>query len=127
MDRRNTKQRQIILDVVLSRCDHPTAEQIYNQVHKIDNKISKGTVYRNLDILSKEGQINNIKMPNADRYDLKVDNHNHFVCDKCGQVFDIDIPYDNKLDNKKLRGFHIISHQTIYKGLCPNCAKSKNK
>lgn len=126
MERRNTKQRALILDEVRSRCDHPTAEQIYNKVHKVDKKISVGTVYRNLDILSKQGEISDIKLSSANRYDLKTENHNHFICDKCGKVFDIDIPYNTKLDNKDYDGFYINSHQTIYKGLCPKCAKSKN-
>lgn len=126
MDRRNTKQRTMILDAVRSRCDHPTAEQIYDQVHKIDKKISVGTIYRNLDILSKQGEIKDIKLSDADRYDLKTDNHNHFICDKCGKVFDIDIPYNKKLDNKNYDGFFINSHQTVFKGLCPECAKSNN-
>ena len=127
MNRRNTKQKAIILDAVKSRCDHPTAEQIYNQVHEVDQKISVGTVYRNLDILSKQKDITNIKLFHADRYDLKTENHNHFICEKCGKVFDINIPYNTKLDNTKHDGFYISSHQTVYKGLCPKCDKSNNK
>lgn len=124
MIRRNTRQRQIILDAVQSRCDHPSAEQIYNQVHAIDPKISLGTVYRNLDILTKEGLISNIKLANADRFDLRADNHNHFVCEKCGKVFDIKVEYDCNLDNiKTSEGFQIKSHQTLFKGLCPDCIK----
>ena len=49
---RNSKQRQLVLDAVLDRCDHPTADQIYLDVRAKDDKISRGTVYRNLGILS---------------------------------------------------------------------------
>ena len=34
--RRNTRQRQLVLDAVRARCDHPTAEDIYLDVHAID-------------------------------------------------------------------------------------------
>lgn len=125
--RRNTKQRQLILDAVQSRCDHPTAEQIFLQVHEKDSQISLGTVYRNLDLLSKEGLIKGINLSEADRYDLKTENHNHFLCEKCGRVFDISIDYDNSLDSIKTpEGYEIRTHQTIFKGLCPDCL-NKNK
>ena len=38
---RNSKQRQLILDAVMTRCDHPTANQIY-----LDGYICKPPVYR---------------------------------------------------------------------------------
>lgn len=48
---RNTRQRQLVLDEVRSRRDHPTAEQIFQNVHALDPHISRGTVYRNLNLL----------------------------------------------------------------------------
>lgn len=40
---RETKQRQIVLEAVQAHRDHPCAEQIYEDVCKIDDKISRGT------------------------------------------------------------------------------------
>ena len=128
MDRRKTKQREIILNAVQSRCDHPTAEQIYEQVHQTDPKISMGTVYRNLSVLAEDEKIAAIKLPDADRFDLKTEPHNHFACEKCGRLFDIDVSYDFSLDNKSIcGGFLIRSHQTVFKGICPECQKDFNK
>lgn len=121
MERRNTKQRQIILDAVRSRCDHPTANEIFSQVSKKYPNISLGTVYRNLDILAELGEINKIKLNDADRFDLTVVPHNHFYCTKCKRIFDIDVPYSVKEDDRKIEGFYIESHQTIYSGICPDC------
>ena len=47
---RNTRQRQLVLDEVRSRRDHPTAEQSFQNVHARDPHISRGTVYRNLNL-----------------------------------------------------------------------------
>lgn len=122
MDRRNTKQKEIVLNAVRSRMDHPKAEDIYNDVNKVDSKISLGTVYRNLDILEEEGKINEIVIPGANRYDLNLNLHNHFICEKCGKVFDISLKYDCSLDNiVSEEGFSIKSHQTVFKGLCKEC------
>ena len=126
--RRNTKQRQIVLDEVRSRCDHPTTEQIYESIHKVSPDISMGTVYRNLSILSEEGQVLAIRLPGADRFDLRTDPHNHLMCGGCGQVKDIDIPYDDSLNGTfSADGFYIQDHQTIYIGLCPECAAKSEK
>ncbi|NMB30044.1 MAG: transcriptional repressor, partial [Clostridiales bacterium] len=38
---RKTKQRQLILDAVQARCDHPCADEIYLDVRAIDSKISR--------------------------------------------------------------------------------------
>lgn len=124
MDRRNTKQKEIVYKAVVSRMDHPTADDIYRDVSKLDQKISLGTVCRNLDILNEEGKINEIEMPDKNRYDLTTYNHNHFVCEKCGKVFDISIKYDDSFDNTVTsEGFNIKSHQTVFKGLCKECSK----
>ena len=45
MQRRNTKQRTLILDIVRAHGDHPTAEDIYRNVHEQNPKVSRGTVY----------------------------------------------------------------------------------
>ena len=59
---RNTRQRQLVLDEVRSRRDHPTAEQIFQNVHALDPHISRGTVYRNLNLLCDNQEIFRVVM-----------------------------------------------------------------
>lgn len=124
---RNSKQRQMILDVVKSRCDHPTADRIYLDVRAKDDKISRGTVYRNLGILSENEEITNVKVPAADRYDSRLDRHYHIYCTGCGKVFDAPLSYHTEYDEEieKETDFQIIRHRLIFEGLCPDC-KNKN-
>lgn len=124
---RNSKQRDLVLEAVKSRCDHPTADQIYIDVRKKDEKISRGTVYRNLGILSENEEITNVKVPAADRYDMRLDRHYHIYCTGCGRVFDAPIPYHTEYDNQieEESGFKIERHRMIFEGLCPDC-KNKN-
>ena len=63
---RETKQRQIVLEAVQAHRDHPCAEQIYEDVCKIDDKISRGTVYRNLGCLAADKKIYHVRVPGAD-------------------------------------------------------------
>ncbi|MGN0166133.1 MAG: transcriptional repressor [Lachnospiraceae bacterium] len=125
---RNSKQRQMILDAVISRCDHPTADQIYLDVREKDSKISRGTVYRNLGILSENDEITNVKVLSADRYDSRLDRHYHIICMVCGRVFDAPLDYHIEYDEQieKDTGFLINRHRLIFEGLCPDC-KNKNE
>ncbi len=122
---RNSKQRQMILDAVTARCDHPTADQIYLDVRCKDDRISRGTVYRNLGILSENEEITNVKVPSADRYDLRLDRHYHIYCTGCGKVFDAPLNYHKEYDEniEKETGFKINRHRLIFEGLCPECIK----
>lgn len=63
---RNTRQRQLVLDVVRGRRDHPTAEQIYQSVREQDAHVSRGTVYRNLNLLCDNREIYRVVMSNSD-------------------------------------------------------------
>lgn len=86
MQYRNTRQRKIVLEAVQEHHDHPSADQIYLEIRAKDPRISRGTVYRNLNILSGEGQITHVKVPGADRYDCRTDFHYHLICTGCGAV-----------------------------------------
>lgn len=123
MQRRDTKQRRLVLQVVQERCDHPTADAIYEAVRARDSRVSRGTVYRNLYLLSEEGDVYHVRAPGADRFDLRTDPHDHIICIRCKKVVDAPetrLPY---LDAEvaAATGYRILCHQTIYEGLCPAC------
>ena len=77
--RRDSKQRRMILDLVHQHSDHPSADQIYLEARSINDKISRGTVYRNLDVLVQDNQISMVKMHGINRYDWKLQPHYHFA------------------------------------------------
>jgi len=124
MERRNTKQRELILQVLKNNRTHPTADWIYEEVKKQIPAISKGTVYRNLNVLQEEGAITELNLDgNPARYEEKQPVHYHFRCNKCGRVIDLDEPQVKGLDERVARktGFKIFYHQTEFRGLCKDC------
>ena len=128
MKRRETRQRHLVLEAVYSREDHPSADEIYLQVRTRDSKISRGTVYRNLNCLADDGEIIRVKVPGADRYDRRRDCHYHLICKGCGAVRDVSLPYRAELDKLAAEesGYAIRRHRTVFEGLCPNCQKQRN-
>lgn len=123
IQRRKTKQRELVLAAVRVRCDHPSAEQVYQDVLMVDEHISRGTVYRNLNILVEEGDLLQVKLSCADRYDRRLDLHYHLVCRKCNTVLDAPFDYNFEWDQQitEKTGFITTKHHTVYEGICPNC------
>ena len=83
-----------------------------------------GTVYRNLQQLSDNGEISRLSIPNQpDRFDGIIEEHYHAVCEKCGKIYDIHInemPEVDKLVAEKT-GLDITGHEIIFKTICPMC------
>ena len=52
-----SKQREMIMEYLKSTTAHPTAETVYMNVRSTNPKLSLGTVYRNLKLLSEAGEI----------------------------------------------------------------------
>lgn len=124
MNSRNTIQKKLVLDAVRELKCHATAEEIYARVSAVYPAISKGTVYRNLNMLAADGQIRKIEMTGAaDRFDHISESHYHVICIRCGRVFDVDMepipfPADRIRDTC---GFDFLECDIVFKGVCPAC------
>ena len=121
---RNTVQRQIVLGAVRSLPIHPTAEEIYSYIAKIHPTSSKGTVYRNLNLLAEQGEVLRVRIPDgADRFDFRSDCHYHIRCTRCSRVFDVDMPYreDFLQEVADTHGFIFDGYDIAFTGVCPDC------
>lgn len=124
MKSRNTLQRRLVLETVQRMHNHPTADEIFREIAAENMLISKATVYRNLKILSEQGEILHIPIPNgADCFDYNTLPHYHLECRSCSRIFDVDMPYQADLPDKIVnrKGFLIESHHIVFSGLCPRC------
>ncbi len=121
---RNTVQRRIVLNAVRSLPIHPTAEEIYSHVAEEHPNISKGTIYRNLNLLADQGEVLRVRIPDgADRYDYKTERHYHVRCIRCGRVFDVDMPCrEDILEGiTDSHGFIFTDFDIVFTGVCPDC------
>lgn len=127
---RMTKQRKVILDELRKVTIHPTADQIYEAVRKRMPGISLGTVYRNLDLLSRTGTIRRIDQSGSPmRYDGDLTTHSHICCMKCGRIDDIrDLPLEKGFREEEIKetGYKLIKMKIELAGLCPECQKPED-
>ena len=125
--RRMTKQRKIILDLLRGTDHHPTADWIYAQTRKQLPKISLGTVYRNLNILSQEGAIIQLTDgKNVSRFDGNPEDHYHCICTECGRITDLKIPPLGFLEEQAAAqsGYAVFMHRIDFFGICQHCCVS---
>ncbi len=119
-----TVQRKVILEAILDRKDHPTADQIYETV-KVDLPgLSKATVYRVLDLLVQVGVVQKVFHTDAmTRFDPMVSRHHHATCRLCGQFNDLDpdIVPDIPLPKTEGLGFEITDYSINFTGICSRC------
>lgn len=125
---RNTVQKTMILKTVRSMMDHPTADEVYGKVISSCPGISKGTVYRNLNLLAQEGEILRVSIANApDRYDFTTVNHAHCICSRCGKVFDYRLKRMPQLNDSDNKGFKAEDMNIIVHGICHECQMKESE
>ena len=124
---RKTHQREEILAFLRSKRAHFNAVEIYDAVRSEIPNISLGTVYRNLGKLVEDGEIITVETDNRSiYYDGYVAPHTHFVCKKCGTIYDFEEEEQN-FKSIKDQGFVIEKHRTVLYGECADCKNKKIK
>lgn len=124
---RNTIQRRIILEELRKLKGHPSAAELYAIARKRLPKISLGTVYRNLELLAQMGLIRKFTLACGEyRFDGITAPHQHVQCKCCGQVDDVEGSLSIHINEEStdFRGYRILSHQTVFFGICPKCQQS---
>lgn len=127
---RMTKQRRVILDELQKVTSHPTADDMYQLLRRRLPKISLGTVYRNLEIMSENGMIQKLDVGGTQkRFDGKADTHYHVRCLRCNKVDDIDVEPDTRVEKKAQSHtkYKILRHRVEFIGYCPACQAKLDK
>ncbi len=121
---RMTRQRRVILDELRKDKSHPSADELYETVRKYMPRISLGTVYRNLEILSELGEIQKLEMGGTlKRFDGNPKKHYHIRCMNCGRIDDAPIAMMEHIENEidGMTDYKIFGHRLEFIGLCPDC------
>ena len=125
---RVTNQKIIILEFLRKTKIHPTAEQVFLEVQKKLPRISKATVYRILENLVKNNEIERVADKNSagnpTRFDGNKKTHQHFICKNCGKIVDLYNAEIEKCLNSKqktLKEGSINNFEVNFYGTCTKC------
>lgn len=128
MAERNTVQKAMVYDALLSLANHPTADMVYEAVCEKNPSISRATVYRVLGKLAEKGTILKVEVNGgADHFDHQTHPHYHIFCRTCGRVCDVSMPPINGLERKitDSAGYTVEGYTILFSGFCPQCAAKK--
>lgn len=122
--RMNARRRAILEELERAQC-HPTAEELHGLIRRRLPSVSLGTVYRNLEVLSRHGLLRVIEGGGGPRrYDGDVGEHCHVRCVRCGRIADVDIASRDwhHDDVARQTGYEILGHDVTFTGTCGECA-----
>jgi Fe2+ or Zn2+ uptake regulation protein len=122
---RATIQRKVILDAIHA-LGHVKISELIDVLKKSFPTMSTATIYRNLITLNNEGMIRRISTKlDEDVYeDTSKDMHDHFICEECGIIIDIENNKDS--DSYYDKDGNLIEQQSVtYYGVCRDCLNRK--
>ena len=121
---RPTAQRIGVYENIAQRCDHPTVDMLYQDMHPTHPSLSKTTVYNTLDMLVQAGLVRTVTInSNEARFDADTSLHGHFQCVCCGEVSDFRLP-EARLETAGLEGYEVSTQDVYFTCRCPKCQKN---
>ncbi|MEM8779018.1 MAG: transcriptional repressor [Cyanobacteria bacterium P01_G01_bin.49] len=121
--RRTRSQAQIVK--VLKSLNRPiSAQDLYLELKNREKSLGLATVYRSLEALKLDGEIQARQLPNGEAlYSLIHQDQHHLTCVNCGQSFPIDECPVHDLEKKleQSRHFKVYYHTLEFFGLCRSC------
>lgn len=92
---RSTRQREHVFKILLSKRDHPTADEVYARARRNMDSISLATVYNCLETLVGCGLVRAVNYEREPtRFCPNLSEHAHFQDRRTGRVYDVDLPPD---------------------------------
>ena len=126
---RNTKQKEIILDILEHNRIHPTIHEIYELAQEKYPSIGQATIYRNVNKLVEEEKV--LRLPETKdegyHYDITMTPHNHLICNSCGRIIDLfDNDYNDMLKKiEESNSVKITKSLLILEGICSKCKNNE--
>lgn len=90
-DSRITQARRIVFERVFARHDHFRADDLAAELASGENHVSRGTVYRTLDLMTEAGFVQKIRDQDVHAHYEHIyghGRHHHLICEKSGQFIE---------------------------------------
>lgn len=128
---RITMPRRAVIDTLARVDDHPTVDQIANDIEARWPGIHLTTVYRTLETLTDLGVVNHVHLASGAAYHLAGtagggSQHVHAQCRTCHRVIDLPVGVLDAVRRRldRTNGFHLEAHHVALSGLCADCARN---
>lgn len=123
---RLTPQRRGVYDILLEKRDHPTATEVFLRAKNRMPAISLATVYNCLETLVSCGLAKQVNVErDATRFCANLQEHGHFICEKCGIVLDVALAPGKHLERawELPKGLTVTHNDITLRGHCATCSE----
>ena len=94
---RVTNQRLAIFEAAFSQKEHFTAEALLDHARRIDDSVSRATVYRTLPIMTESALLREVDIGSGEKFYCRNADNNpqmaQVVCLDCDRIFEISAPF----------------------------------
>jgi len=128
-DQRLTVQKRKMLEVLLEQEEHPSADDIFEDVRERVPGISRATVYRILEMLTDAKLVRKVYHPEDQyRYDARTSHHHHLVCTSCERVMDVELKDTSppELPDERADQFQVEDYSIYFQGVCTDCRETES-
>jgi Fur family transcriptional regulator, peroxide stress response regulator len=121
-----TWQRSAVYEALWAREDHPTADDLYEELAPKLPGLSRATVYRVLETLVGLGLASRVAHPGAAaRFDAETGNHHHLLCSSCGRLIDLEAVLPIPVPSALPEAFDIQDASVYFRGTCALCRETR--
>lgn len=133
---RVTRQREAILQAIISLGEHADADRITTEVQGADTSASRATIYRTLQLMKDSGLIRECHFASGrsvfELTEIAREHHDHIICTRCNRVVEF---VNQDLEALQARiatdlGFNLVSHRFVLFGECmdkQSCAQRNQR
>lgn len=116
-------QRIAIMNYLMEHRTHPSVDEIYTSLSPSMPTLSKTTVYNTLKLFSEQGAALMLTIDDRNaNFDADTSTHAHFLCKKCGVIYDLASEVEiKKVELLQMEGHEVMEVHYYYKGICRNC------
>ena len=125
---KKSDQRSAILDIMMSKRGHLTADEIRGFLKKDKPDIGIATIYRTMKLFLDAGIVRELNIDGTARYEIVSEgHHDHLVCTSCGKTVEITSATIEKEQETiaAKHGFQLTDHTLLLLGLCQTCRAKK--
>ncbi len=125
-----TRSQERILNLLKALDRAISAQDIYLELRKRDQSMGLATVYRALDSLKLDGEVQVRTLSNGEAvYSFPDQDRHHLTCVQCGNSIPIDQCPVHELEHQlqTTHQFRIFYHTLEFFGLCDQCQSSSEQ
>ncbi len=123
---RITQARRIVFERAFLRHDHFCADDLAADLAVGPNHVSRGTVYRTLDLMVESGFVSKIRDADVHAHYEHIyghSQHDHLICEKCGSFTEFSTPsIPAEIETMCAQNnFQQKNYRLVVFGLCEKC------